>query len=89
MLSPGFRSAAFAAVVGLASVAAGLVHASTLCFYGFESWPYVITMLWMVGCASGATISFTPSFQLLQLYLWTAWAPVWLGGKQGYTVALT
>ncbi len=94
MLSPGFRNAAFAAAVGLASAASGLVHASTLCFYGFESWPYVITMLWIVGCASGATISLTPSFQLLQLYLWTAWAQVfgvvlWLGGKQGYTVALT
>jgi len=51
-------------------------------------------MLWIVGCASGSTISFTPSFQLLRLYLFTAWAPVfceylWLGGKQGYTVALT
>jgi signal transduction histidine kinase/CheY-like chemotaxis protein len=51
-------------------------------------------MLWIVGCASGSTISFTPSFHLLQLYLWTAWAPVfgvdlWLGGNRGYTVALT
>ena len=51
-------------------------------------------MLWIVGCASGATISFTPSFQMLQLYLWTAWTPVfavdlWLGSKQGYTVAVT
>jgi signal transduction histidine kinase/CheY-like chemotaxis protein len=94
LLRPGFRNAVFAAAVGLASLAAGLVHASALWFYGFESWPYVITMLWIVGCASGSTISFTPSSRLLQLYLWTAWAPVfsvylWLGGKQGYTVALT
>jgi len=94
MLRPGFREAALGATVGLPSAAAGFVHASALWFYGFESWPYVITMLWIVGCASGSTISFTPSFRLLQLYLWTAWAPVfgvflWLGGKQGYTVALT
>jgi signal transduction histidine kinase/CheY-like chemotaxis protein len=94
MLRPEFRKAVFAVTVGLASLSAGLVHASALWFYGFESWPYVITMLWIVGCASGSTISFTPSFQLLQLYLWTAWVPVfgvclWLGGKQGYTVALT
>src|SRR5215472_11008599 len=93
-LSPGFRNTALAAAVGLPSAAAGLLHASALWFYGFESWPYVITMLWIVGCASGSTISFTPSFHLLELYLWTAWAPVfgvdlWLGGKRGYTVALT
>ncbi|HEV8037997.1 MAG TPA: ATP-binding protein [Bryobacteraceae bacterium] len=93
-LRPGLRNAALASAVGLPSVAAGLVHASALWFYGFESWPYVITMLWIVGCASGSTISFTPSLQLLQLYLWTAWAPVfgvdlWFGGKRGYTVALT
>ena len=94
MLRPGSRNAAFTAAVGLPSASAGLVHASALWFYGFESWPYVITMLWIVGCASGSTISLTPSFRLLQLYLWTAWVPVfgvdlWLGGKQGYTVALT
>ena len=93
-LRPATVNAAFTAAVGLASAAAGVVHASALWFYGFESWPYVITMLWIVGCASGSTISFTPSFRLLRLYLWTAWAPVfavdlWLGGKQGYTVALT
>ena len=50
--------------------------------------------MWIVGCASGSTISFTPNFRLLRIYLWTAWTPVfsgvlWLGGKQGYTVALT
>ena len=93
-LHPGFLSAAFALAVGMPSAAAGVVHASALWFYGFESWPYVITMLWIVGCASGSTISFTPSFRLLKLYLYTAWAPVfvvdlWLGGKQAYTVALT
>ncbi|MGA3017657.1 MAG: ATP-binding protein [Bryobacteraceae bacterium] len=92
-LPPGLRNAAFAATIGLPSAAGGLVHASALWFYGFESWPYVITMLWFVGCISGSTISFTPSFQLLRLYLCTASTPVlgvdlWLGGTQGYTVAL-
>jgi diguanylate cyclase (GGDEF)-like protein len=93
-LRPRFRNAAFVVAVGLPAAAAGLVHASALWFYGFESWPYVITMMWIVGCASGSTISLTPNFQLLRIYLWTAWTPVfsvvlWLGGKQGYTVALT
>ncbi len=92
-LRPGFRNAAFAAAVGLPAAAAGLVNASALWFYGFEGWPYVITMLCIVGCASGSTISLTPSFWLLQLYLWTAFAPVFivillLGGTHGYTVAL-
>ena len=94
MLRPEVRNAAFAAAVGLASGSAGLVHASALWFYGFESWPFVITMLWIVGCASGSTISLTPSLRLIHLYLWTAWAPVfsvylWLGGVRGYTVAVT
>jgi signal transduction histidine kinase/ActR/RegA family two-component response regulator len=90
----GLRQAVVGATVALASVAAGLLHASALWWYGYESWPYVITMLWIVGCASGSTVSFTPDFQMLKLYLCTAWAPVfcvalWLGGKEGYTVALT
>lgn len=94
LLRPGQRNTAFAAAVGLASISAGLVHASALWFYGLESWPYVITMLWIVGCASGSIISLTPSLRLIHLYLWTAWAPVfgvflWLGGVRGYTVAAT
>ena len=92
-LRPGLRNAALAVAVGLASFSAGCVHASALWFYGLASWPYVITMLWIVGCASGSTISFTPSLRLIHLYLWTAWAPVfsvylWLGGTRGYTLAL-
>jgi signal transduction histidine kinase/CheY-like chemotaxis protein len=94
MLHPGLRNAALVPAVGLASGSAGLVHASALWFYGFESWPYVITMLWIVGCACGSTVSLTPSLRLIHLYLWTAWAPVfsvylWLGGMRGYTVAVT
>src|ERR1700693_6320302 len=38
MLSPKFRNAAFAAAVGLASGAAGLVHASTLFFFSCVGW---------------------------------------------------
>src|SRR5438132_1048749 len=69
MLRPGLRNAAFAAAVGLGSASAGVVHASALWFYGFESWPYVITMLWIVGCACGSTISLIPSLRLIHLYL--------------------
>jgi signal transduction histidine kinase/CheY-like chemotaxis protein len=93
-LRPEFLNAALIVAVGLPSGAAGLVHASALWFYGFESWPYVITMLWIVGCAFGSIVSLTPSSRLLQLYLWSAWTPVfavlsWRGGQRGYTVALT
>ncbi len=94
VLHPGLRNAAFVAAVGLASFSAGCVHASALWYYGLASWPYVITMLWIVGCASGSIISLTPSLRLIHVYLWTAWAPVFsmylrLGGLRGYTVALT
>jgi signal transduction histidine kinase/CheY-like chemotaxis protein len=93
-LRPRVLNSTLALSAGLPSAAAGILHASALWYYGFESWQFVITMLWIVGCGSGATISLTPSFRLIQLYLWTAWAPVfcvdlWLGGKQGYTVALS
>ena len=71
-LPPALLKAALTVTVGLPSAAAGLVHASALWFYGFESWPYVITMLWIVGCASGSIVSLTPSSRLLQLYLWSA-----------------
>ena len=85
-LPPGRLDLLLAVAVGVPSVATGVIHASALWFYGFESWPFVITMLWTVGCASGSTISFTPDLFLLRLYLWTAWAPVFcvdllLGGE--------
>jgi two-component system sensor histidine kinase/response regulator len=92
-LRPVFLNVLLGVTVGLPAAAAGVVHASAVWFYGFESWPFVITMLWVVGCVSGATISLTPNIRLLYLYLLSTWIPVisvdvWLGGTYGYTVAL-
>lgn len=92
-LRPAFLNVLLGLTVGLPAGAAGLVHASAVWFYGFESWPFVITMLWVVGCASGATISLTPNIRLIHLYVWSTWIPVitvdvWRGSTHGYTVAL-
>ena len=89
---PAARKTLLALTVGTASGASGILYASTLHWYGFENWTFTITMLWIVGQAAGATVSFTPSFRLLQLYTWTALGPafgtgLWLGGKQGNAFA--
>lgn len=91
-LRPSCLSAIFVVAVGLASIPSGLIYANALWFYGFETWTFTITMLWVVGQSSGATVSFTPSFKLLQLYIWSALGPalctgLWLGGKEGNTFA--
>jgi signal transduction histidine kinase/CheY-like chemotaxis protein len=53
----------------LSSGTCGLVFMSVISLYGLESWTFIIVMLWLVGVASGSTISLTPSFRLLALHL--------------------
>ncbi len=78
----------FALTVAAASLASGFLYASTLWWYGLENWTFTSTMVWIIGQVAGATVSFTPSFMLLQVYTWTALGPaclagIWQGGKQG------
>jgi len=85
---PVFLNAFLAVTLVLASGAAGVLYAGTLRWYGFENWTFTSTMIWMVGMSAGATVSFTPSFWLLQVYTYTSLGPalvtgLWLGGKQG------
>ena len=58
-----------ALTVALASGTSGFLYASALWFYGFENWTFTIVMLWIVGSASGGTISFTPDSGLLRLHI--------------------
>ncbi len=79
--------------VGLSAAGSGLLYASVLWYYGFTNWAFAITMMWLVGCASGATISFTPSFKVLRLYVLSTLGPAFcigllLGSTQGNTFAL-
>jgi hypothetical protein len=45
-------------------------------FYGFQSWTFTIVTLWIVGVASGSTISLTPYFKVLVLHILLLFAPV-------------
>ena len=68
---------AFTAVsVGLTAGACGLLHASALWRYGHNNWTFTLTMLWIVGIASGSTISFTPNFRLLAVHITLLFGPV-------------
>src|SRR6185437_53924 len=71
------------AVIGLAAIsvclsagASGVLHASALWRYGHNNWAFTVTMLWVVGIASGSTISFTPNFRLLLLHISLLFGPV-------------
>ncbi|MGO9272780.1 MAG: response regulator [Terriglobia bacterium] len=80
--------------VCLVAGASGFLHVSTLWFYGFANWTFTIVMLWVVGTASGATISFTPKFKLLLIYIPLLLLPavfrgLLLGNRQGYTYAFS
>jgi len=79
--------------VCLASGGLGALHVCAVLLYGLESWTFTITMLWVVGVACGATISFTPQFRLLRLHIVILLGPalasgVWLGGPKGEAFAL-
>jgi len=79
--------------VAVSSATLGLFYASTLRFYGFENWTFTVVMLWIVGTASGATISFTPNIWFLRLYLLLILTPaicvgLMRGGSHGGTFAL-
>jgi signal transduction histidine kinase/CheY-like chemotaxis protein len=73
---PTFWFLAILTLVTIGSAAAaGELYAGAIKFYGMQSWAFVITMMFAVGCASGSTISFTPNFGLLQVYIWTLLGP--------------
>jgi hypothetical protein len=62
--------------VCLSAGASGVLHASALWRYGHNNWTFTVTMLWVVGIASGSTISFTPNFRLLLLHIALLFGPV-------------
>jgi diguanylate cyclase (GGDEF)-like protein len=63
------------ASIFLSGCALGFLLLTVSMEYGFSSWTFTITMLWMAGVASGSTVSFTPSFPLLLVQLLTLLVP--------------
>ncbi len=85
---PGFLAWIGVFTVGVSSGASGLVFANALGAYGFESWMFTLMLIWSVGRASGAAISFAPSFRLLLFNIFLLLGPVLiesllLGTKRG------
>ncbi|HEV3041801.1 MAG TPA: ATP-binding protein [Candidatus Angelobacter sp.] len=64
--------------VVLSSGASGLVFANALGSYGFENWMFTLMLIWSVGRVSGSTISFAPSFKLLELNVLLLMGPVFV-----------
>ncbi len=80
--------------VCMTSGVSGCVYLAALRFYGFESWPFAVTMQWLVGIASGSTISFTPTSKLLRLHIVLLLGPalgagIFMGGVKGSTFAFS
>lgn len=81
------------ASLGLSGGAAGFLLLTVAMKFGFSSWTFSVTMLWMAGIASGSTISFTPSFRFLVVQLLLLLAPVisyecLLGSSYGLSIGL-
>lgn len=77
----------------LSGGAGGFLLLNAAMNYGFSSWTFTVTLLWMAGIASGSTISFTPSFPFLLAQLLTLLAPIilyelLLGSSQGLSLGL-
>ena len=79
-LGPGGLHHILVLHVALASGSLGALHVCAVLLYGLESWTFTATMLWVVGIACGATISFTPQFRLLRLHIIFLLGPVLASG---------
>jgi signal transduction histidine kinase/DNA-binding response OmpR family regulator len=80
--------------VGILSGTCGCLHAVLLALYGFESWPFAVSMIWIAGLATGGSIVFIPYMRLVWMHVLLMEAPVslvslGLGGVHGTTFALT
>jgi signal transduction histidine kinase/CheY-like chemotaxis protein len=72
----------------------GCLHAAFASLYGLESWPFLITAIWMAGLTAGGCITFVPSMTLVYLHLFLMETPVLavslrLGSSQGTAFAVT
>ncbi len=69
-------------LLGVAPISAstGLLHAGALWFYGFENWVFTVTTMWIIGIASGSTISFTPTLWLMRLQVVLLFGPALITG---------
>src|SRR5262249_8394699 len=74
-------------VVMIAS-SCGCLHAAFGVMYGLESWPFLISAIWVAGLASGGCITLVPNITFVCLHLFAIEGPVilmsvWIGGARG------
>jgi PAS domain-containing protein len=72
----------------------GYLHAAFALLYGIESWPFLISAIWIAGLTAGGCITFVPSMALVCCHLFLMELPIFLvslrlGGTKGNTFALT
>jgi diguanylate cyclase (GGDEF)-like protein/PAS domain S-box-containing protein len=75
-------------------VCCGGLHAGFAILYGIESWPFLISAIWIAGLTAGGCITFVPSMALVYWHLFLMELPIFLvslrrGGIRGNTFALT
>jgi signal transduction histidine kinase/ActR/RegA family two-component response regulator len=84
--SPVFLRWAMKVTVGLCAGASGVLYCSVIYLYGFESWPFILTLIWITATAAGAVVAFTPDYSLLVIHLLPTFLPtlmtLWRPGLQ-------
>ena len=78
--------------IGMIACAIGLLYASIIWLYGYESWVFTIVMIWITGTAAGSTTTFAPTRQLGYVHLLLILLPhifvsAYIGGTKGYAFA--
>ena len=68
-----------AVTVLLVGGSTGLLLANAMWNYGFTNWTFIILMIWSVGVAPGALITFMATYRLLCLHVLLVLAPALLG----------
>jgi diguanylate cyclase (GGDEF)-like protein len=72
----------------------GLLHAAFALMYGIESWPFLISAIWIAGLTAGGCLTFVPSMALVYCHLFLMEMPILLvclrlGGTKANAFALT
>ena len=92
------RPARWRILIGLTIViiagTCGCLHAALLVLYRFDSWPFVVSVIWTAGLSTGGSVVLVPYMDFVWLHVLLMEVPVtavsiWIGGIRGAAFALT
>jgi diguanylate cyclase (GGDEF)-like protein/PAS domain S-box-containing protein len=91
---PSLWRGLLALTVVITASCCGYLHAALALAYGIESWPFLISAIWIAGLTAGGCLTFVPSMALVYCHLFLMELPIFLvslrvGGTKSDAFALS